>query len=255
MTEPAVSVTVRAVAVNAPVWVMSPAAMSETVLPVMPAAATSKPLASAYVTGRPALAMATLAASLAALPSTTAPAVLLTVSFVAVIAVPTACVIGPVPVDVMTTGPPVTVPRIRSASESSTLIVPWTPPLELIAENVPILLPALRSVMSLPPVLVTVRPLATTACVCVASPPTVTVTVVPLMPASARSSSSFSVIDELGAVAVAATVDAAIWTLMIPAPAVRVTADPVTSGVASPGVTSRIERPAESVTVLLVADS
>ena len=47
VTEPAVLVTARrVVAVMAAVWVTSPAAESVTVLPAMPGAATSKPLAS-----------------------------------------------------------------------------------------------------------------------------------------------------------------------------------------------------------------
>ena len=199
--------------------------------------------------------MATLATSLAALPSTTAPAVLLTVSFVAVIALPAVCVIGPAPVDVITTGPPLMVPSTRLASESRMLMVPWDAPVELTAEKVPILLPALRSVMSLPPVLVIVRVSATTGCVCVATPPTVTVTVFPLMPSNDRSSSSRSEMVAAADVAVAATPEAARWTSMRPLPAVSVTASPVMSGVASPVVTSRIDWPAERVTVFVDADS
>ena len=207
------------------------------------------------MTAPPGLEIATLSAWLVALASVTAPAELVTVSFVAVIAVPTACVIGPVPVDVIATGPALTLPRIRSASESRTLMLPRVAPLELLAENVPILLPALRSVMSLPPVLVTVRLSAITGSVCAASAPTVIVTTFPVMPASVRSSSSLSVMDEPAVVAVAATVEVAKWMSMLPVPAVSVTAAALMSEVASAGVTSRIERPAESVMVLAVADN
>ena len=94
--------------------------------------------------------------------------------------------------------------------------------------------------------------------VCVMSPPAETVMAFPallVMPVNAKLSSSFSVMDEPSVVAVAATVEAARWILMLPVPAVSNTADPLTSGVASPGVTSRIERPAESVTVFAVADT
>ena len=177
----------------------------------------------------------------------------LAVSFVAVIT--SVCVTAAFPVEVMVTGPPVILPRVRPASESFTEMEPTAGPLTLVAENAPILLPAWSSVMSLPPVLVTDRSSAITASVWDARPLTVTDTDLPLIPASVRSSSSFSVIVEPGAVAVADTVDAAIWTLMFPVPAVSTTADPATSGVGSPGVTSRIERPATSVTVLAVAAS
>ena len=154
--------------------------------------------------------MVTLATSLAALPSTTEPAVLLTVSFVPVIAVPVTCVIGPLPVDVIATGPALTLPRIRSASESRTLMLPRVAPLELLAENVPILLPASSKVMFFPFVLATDSVSATTARFLEASiPPTLTVTVFPLMPASVRSSSSLSEMYEPAVVAVAATFEAA----------------------------------------------
>ena len=92
----------------------------------------------------------------------------------------------------------------------------------------------------------------------VTSPPAETVMAFPallVMPVNARLSSSFSVMDEPSVVAVAATVEAARCTLMLPVPAVSTTAEPVTSGVASPGVTSRIERPAESVTVFAADDT
>ena len=91
----------------------------------------------------------------------------------------------------------------------------------------------------------------------VTSPPAEIVIAFPallMMPVNARLSSSFSVIDEPSVAAVADTDEAARWTLML-VPAVRMTAEPVTSGVASPGVTSRIDWPAERVTVFVDADS
>ena len=144
-------------------------------------------------------------ASFAEFVRVTAPAALLMVSFVAIRDAPTLWVMGPVPVDVMETGPALIAPSTRSASESSTCTLPSVLPLTLDAMNVPSLLPPFVSVMSLPPVLVTSSESATTAPIWVMTSPAVTFTVLPVTAVNARESSSFSVIFEPAAVAVAAT--------------------------------------------------